>query len=114
MKFFKKLVGWLFGIAVGLAVVLFAVAARERVMISLDPLPFSFAPRVAWVAFGALLVGFVGGAVAAWFGGRKWRRLARARKREVGNLKREVAQLSARRESALKGMARLPPVADAG
>ncbi len=114
MKTFAKLVRWLFGIAVALIVVLFAVAARERITISLDPLPLTFATRVAWVALGAMLVGFVGGAVAAWFGGRKWRRLARARKREVGILKREVAQLSARREDALKGMARLPSVADVG
>ncbi len=111
MKIFVKLVRWVVGIAVGVAVVVFAVATREPVTITLDPLPLSFAPRLVWVAFAALVVGFAAGAAVAWFGGGKWRRLARARKHRVAVLERELARRDTDVEAARQAPAELPPAA---
>ena len=108
---FVKLVRWVVGIAVGLAVVVFAVATREPVTITLDPLPFSFAPRLVWVAFAALVAGFGAGAAVAWSGGGKWRGLARARKHRIAVLERELARRDTDGESARRRPAELPPAA---
>ncbi len=107
MKLFAKVLKWSAAITVGLAVILIAIATREVVTITLEPFPFTFDTRVTWVAFGALVVGFLGGAVAAWIGAGKWRRLARSRQRELDVLEREVARLSERREDGRDGVERL-------
>ena len=111
MKLFAKVLRWLAAITVGLAVVVIAVATREIVTITLDPFPFTFEVRVTWIAFGALVVGFLGGAVAAWVGAGRWRRLARSRKRKLDVLEREVARLSERREDGRDGVERLSSAA---
>jgi uncharacterized integral membrane protein len=84
---------WIFTIAAGLAVIVFAVANRTPARVSFDPLPFSFDTPIYTVAFAALILGFVAGAAVAWVNGRKWRRLARKRKRRTENLEREIARL---------------------
>ncbi len=111
MKLFANVLRWVGAITVVLAVILFAVATREIVTITLDPFPFTFDTRVTWVAFGTLVVGFLGGAVAAWVGAGRWRRLARSRQRELDVLEREVARLSERREDDRDGTERLPSAA---
>lgn len=86
----------------GVVVIWFAVANRKLVAVALYPLSPERELPVFAVAFAALIIGFAGGAAVAWLGGRKWRRLARARKREVAYLEREVARRGERPDAILK------------
>jgi uncharacterized integral membrane protein len=69
---------------VALLVVLFAVSNLELVTIRLWPLPFEATVGVYAVVLLAVLVGFVGGLVTAWFAGAPRRR---ERKRLRGQVK---------------------------
>ena len=86
----------------GVVVIWFAVANRKLVAVALYPLSPERELPVFAVAFAALIIGFAGGAAVAWLGGRKWRRLARARKREVAYLEREVARRGERPDAIRK------------
>ncbi len=114
MEHFKRAARWIAAILIGVVVIWFAVANRELVAVTLDPLPFGLELPVFAVAFAALMIGFVAGAVVAWIGGRKWRKLARARKREVASLSREVARLGKRAEGGGDEVRQLRPMPDAG
>ena len=87
-------------IPLGVAVIWFAVANRKLVAVALYPLSPERELPVYAVAFAALIIGFAGGAAVAWLGGRTWRRLARARKRKVEYLEREVARLGERPDAS--------------
>ena len=100
-------------IPLGVAVIWFAVANRKLVAVALYPLSPERELPVFAVAFAALIIGFAGGAAVAWLGGRKWRRLARARKRKVEYLEREVAGLGERPDGGRQGTGRQRPAADA-
>jgi hypothetical protein len=82
-----------------IAVVAFAVANRHFVNFVVDPLggPASDllveAPLFVFL-FGAMLIGFVIGGVAAWFGQARWRNAARGRAKEVTLLKKDVDRLT--------------------
>ena len=100
-------------VPVAVAVVWFAVANRDQVRISFDPLPLELEPPIFAVAFAALFIGFVGGAAYAWLGGHKWRRRARQHKREAAALARQIARLGERPESGAKGTREARPAANA-
>jgi hypothetical protein len=82
-----------------IAVVAFAVANRHFVNFVVDPLggPASDllveAPLFVFL-FGAMLIGFVIGGIAAWFGQARWRNAARSRAKEVNMLKKDVDRLT--------------------
>src|SRR5262245_39514268 len=84
---------------IGVAVVSFAVANRHVVRFMLDPISgpqgslFVEAPLMVYL-FGALIVGFIFGALATWTSQGRWRRAARVRADEVSRLKRETERLS--------------------
>ncbi|MGE0409431.1 MAG: lipopolysaccharide assembly protein LapA domain-containing protein [Amphiplicatus sp.] len=93
----KKVVSRLIWLPVGFVLVLFLVANRRPVSISLDPISLDH-PAVAtpalplwvWLVL-SLLIGFVAGAVGMWSSGREGRRKARAEHRELKTLRREQA-----------------------
>jgi hypothetical protein len=79
---FKRFFNWFIGLPLAVLVIVFAVANRQWVTVSLDPLHRD-APRLAiempmWVLFfcGAF-AGIFAGWSAAWFAHRKWHRAAR-------------------------------------
>lgn len=82
-----------------IAVVAFAVANRHFVSFVIDPLGgpasdfFVEAPLFVFL-FGAMMIGFVIGGVAAWFGQARWRNAARTRAKEVTMLKKDVDRLA--------------------
>ena len=81
------------------AAVSFAVANRHVVRFMLDPLSgpqgslFVEAPLFFYL-FGALILGFIMGALATWASQGRWRRAARLRAEEVSRLKRETERLT--------------------
>lgn len=106
-----RLISRIAAVLIGIAVIGFAIANRDKVEISLDPLPFDFERPLYEVVIGALAVGFAAGAAAAWFHGRKARRLARARKTRVAVLEHELGRLGERESK--QSSAPLPTSADA-
>ena len=109
----RRAAKWLIAVPVAIIAVWFAVANRGFVLVTLYPAPVEQEIRLFVIAFAALAIGFVGGAVVVWLGGRKWRRLARARKREADSLAREVERLGERSESRGTETPQVPPTADA-
>ena len=102
-------------VAVPLAIIVvaFAIANRDTVEVSLDPLPFSFGLPLYVVAIGTLVMGFAGGAGAAWLAGHGARRAARGRKARIAVLEGELARSRAAAAERAPDTARLPPSADA-
>ncbi len=99
-RFFKALVF----IPVALIIIVFAVANRAPVTLSLDP--FGGVPPVLSVEvplflllFAAAILGAVAGGVGAWFGQSQRRRAAREAERELSAKRAEVERLRARSEA---------------
>ena len=94
-------------------IVLFSVANRHTVTVSLDPF-HAGAPALAFPAplfvllFGALILGLVIGGMAAWARQGRWRRTARRAESEAERLRAELTK--ARTAPA---MPPLPPARDA-
>ncbi len=94
-----KLLRWIVGIPIGVFIVVFAVANRHDVTVRFDPLPFAPDLPLYGVAFAGLVLGFVGGVTAAWLGGHRTRRDARANKRKAATLERDLARRDAAPET---------------
>lgn len=97
-------------------VVLFSVANREFVVVSLDPF-HSGSPAVTFSAplfailFGALALGVLIGGIAAWSRQGRWRRAARNMEIEAAKLRDELVRVK-RAPPPAEPMA-LPPARDA-
>jgi len=79
--------------------VAFAVANRHLVALVLDPVAgpdstVAFEAPLYLYLFGALMTGFLIGALAAWLGQSRWRNAARRRAHEVFELKKENERLT--------------------
>ena len=96
----KKLISWVIGLPVALALIVFAIANRHFVVVSFDP--FSrHAPSPAielplWtIVFVAILCGLIAGWIGAWFNQRRWRRAAREARTELSVERSKAARLAA-------------------
>lgn len=106
--------------AAGLAIVLFSIANREIVDVSLWPLPATIDLPLYGVFLAALLLGALLGGIASWLAGWRVRRDARRDRRRVvamearERLRREeqaraeAEELRQRRESRQQGRALAP------
>jgi uncharacterized integral membrane protein len=97
----RKIVTALILVPLAIALITFAVANRQTVVVSLDPFDQAHpALAVALPLFAlvlALLIGgVVVGGVAAWLRQRKWRRAARLAQAEAHELRAEVDRLKRR------------------
>ncbi len=109
----RKTVTVLVLVPLGLLIVLFAVANRQKVAISLDPFS-SDAPALAanlplfLVILGTLIAGVIIGGGAAWLRQARWRRRAR-------RLEFETRRLRAENETLKRELAAAPlaPASDA-
>jgi uncharacterized integral membrane protein len=93
-----KLVSWLLLAPLAVVMIAFAVANRAPVQIRLDPLPLTLEAPLFVLAYGCVFVGLLVGGAAAWFAGARWRRLARARGRELARRpaeRRDVGEIRA-------------------
>ncbi|MGH6855997.1 MAG: LapA family protein [Aestuariivirga sp.] len=110
----RRLFNWIVGFPAAVAVVAFAVANREWVVVSFDPFsrdaPFAAIHAPLWVAcFGGIFVGLIAGWIAAWFAHGKWRRAARDARIELMRSQHEHEEL--KREAHTRAVM---PVADRG
>jgi len=80
-------------LVVGVLVVLFAISNRSTVMLELWPLPY----LIPFPFYGAVLisaiVGFLGGAIVAWFSAGRTRRKARSAAQKASGLEKNLAKL---------------------
>lgn len=112
----KRIVTWLVALPVGIVVVALAVANRRAVTVALDPFrpddpALSVSLPLFLVALGALILGVLLGGGAVWFGQHKYRKAARAGRREAARLEAERAVLVAKvaeRDGVVADLAALP------
>jgi lipopolysaccharide assembly protein A len=97
-----KLLFWIVVGLVAVALASFAASNRESVAIGLWPLPFAADLPLYLAVLGALLIGVILGAVAAWTAGRGKRREARRRGRRIAALERELAATRAPLPAAIE------------
>ncbi|MCH8091156.1 MAG: DUF1049 domain-containing protein [Proteobacteria bacterium] len=84
-----KLLFWILGIPLIVAIVAFATSNRAPVTLDLWPFPFAVEPPAYAVIFGASFIGFLAGGAYAWTSATKKRRRARADGRRTKFLERE-------------------------
>ncbi|MBL8700249.1 MAG: LapA family protein [Alphaproteobacteria bacterium] len=87
---------WIVGVPLLLIGAFFAVANRELVAIDLWPATGKVTMPLFAALVGALYLGFLLGAIVAWWAGRHGRGRARETRRRLGDLQRENQQLHER------------------
>jgi putative membrane protein len=95
-----KLLRWVLIGLVALILVVFAVANRDTITLTLWPMPVALDAPVYLVVLLTLLIGFLLGELVAWMYGARWRREARRSARRVTELERELAAQSPPKEAA--------------
>jgi uncharacterized integral membrane protein len=85
---FKRFFNWVVGLPLVVLAIVFAVANRQWVTVSLDPLhhdaPLLSIAMPMWVLFFCgVFAGIFAGWSAAWFAHRKWHRAAREARIEL-------------------------------
>lgn len=88
-----RVLSWIVGVPVAIVAVAFAVANRHPVRIELWPLPVDVEAPLYLAVLGTLILGLLVGALVAWFGGHRWRSLARNSQRRAATLERELETL---------------------
>jgi len=100
----RRLFRWLVGLPIAIVAVAFAIANRQWITVSLDPL--SAIPRASidmplWALFFAgILPGLLVGWGACWLSQGKWRRHAKEARRELARQSSMSQQPSSSREVA--------------
>jgi len=103
-----KVVYWVVILSAATVLGLFAASNRDPVSLGLWPLPFVIGLPLYLVVFGALIVGLLAGALAAWVaGGRRRREFRRCRRRSEA-LARELAAAQSQLASPRQAGAALP------
>ncbi|MGY8632972.1 DUF1049 domain-containing protein [Bradyrhizobium sp. 14AA] len=109
----RKFLTALIVIPLGLILVVFAVANRHFVTVSLDPFVSNDPSLTVTLPLFLLLIlvgalGVVAGGCAVWFGQRRWRRAARRHEADVRAVRGELADLRAQVAAARPDSQRLP------
>jgi hypothetical protein len=112
----RRVLAWIILAPVATVALLFAVANRRWVTVSLDPFSaetpaYSVDLPMFLVIFAALILGVIIGGISVWFGKMHWRMAANRAEREVARLKAEKAQSDPRMPMQGLGAERpmLPP-----
>ena len=94
----RRILRWIIGLPIAIVVVSFAIANRQWIRISLDPLskdaPFASLEIPLWALFFCgIFFGLIAGWIACWLAQGKWRRSARDTRRELALTQAETSQL---------------------
>jgi uncharacterized integral membrane protein len=105
---------WIIGAALAILVIGFAIANRQRVLISFNPLApggtFSSLEMPLWLLFFfGILVGIFAGWIACWFAQGKHRKRARDASAELARLNIERADLLRRIENGNQAPQQIVP-----
>ncbi|MCT8973287.1 LapA family protein [Microbaculum marinisediminis] len=108
----RRIIQVLVIVPLAVVIVVFSVANRHAVTISLDPFngaepALSLSLPLFLIVLGTLFIGVVVGGVAAWLSQGKWRQRARLSREEAARW-RNRADEAARKEADASGAPRLP------
>jgi uncharacterized integral membrane protein len=95
---FRKILTWIVVLPIAIFIIAFAVANRQVVTVSFDPLSqanpsYSASLPLFILIFVLVILGVVVGGVAAWLRQSKWRRAARKLDAENRQLLQELASI---------------------
>lgn len=98
---FRKIITWILVVPVAIFIIAFAVANRQSVTVSFDPLSssnpaYSSTLPLFILIFVLVILGVVVGGTAAWLRQSKWRRAARRLDAENRQLLQELATVRGR------------------
>lgn len=88
-----KIFFWIIFFILALAVILFAIANRGSVTVSLDPLPVDFTAPLYLVALGSALIGIVGAGLGVTRNGWRARQRVRRAEKRAAHAEGELARL---------------------
>ena len=106
----RRALNWIIGVPIVAVIAAFAVANRQWIEISFDPLSRE-APRATisiplWsLLFFGIFLGLIAGWLGCWFAQKKWRRAAREARAELQHGQDELSRLkreAAERQSVAK------------
>jgi uncharacterized integral membrane protein len=108
----RRLIQILIVVPLAVVIVVFSVANRTPVTVSLDPFggaepALALSVPLFLLILGALFIGVVIGGMAAWFSQGKWRKRARLSRQEAARW-RVRADEAAKQEAAASDIPRLP------
>jgi uncharacterized integral membrane protein len=98
----RRFLAWIVLAPVAVIALLFAVANRRWVTVSLDPFSaeapaYSIDLPMFLVIFAALIIGVVIGGISVWFGRLRWQMAAHRAEKELARVKAENAEVTQRR-----------------
>jgi uncharacterized integral membrane protein len=113
----RRVLAWIILAPLAVIAILFAVANRRSVTVSLDPFSsdapaYSVELPMFLIIFSALILGVLIGGTAVWFGRLRWQMAAHRAEREVAKLKAENATMAARASPDFPSVRTLPPPGD--
>ena len=106
-----RILAWAVAAAVAVVVIAFAVANRGPVEISVAPFPYRLDIPIWALVVGALVVGFLSGALVRWLLDHKVRRMARRGRRRARALEQELAGTRKQLDEAVRGQRAAVPAA---
>ena len=106
-----RILAWAIAAAVAMVVIAFAVANRGPVEISVAPLPYRLDIPAWALAVGALVVGFLTGALVRWLLDHKVRRMARRGRRRTRVLEQELVAARKKLDEAVRAQRAAVPTA---
>jgi uncharacterized integral membrane protein len=114
----RKVLAWIVLVPIAVLALIFAVANRQLVTISVDPFSVenpAYAVQVPafLVIFISLIVGVILGGTAVWFGKLRWQMAAHRAEKELARLRTERAEAEERMRAAAYSPSRslIPPAA---
>jgi uncharacterized integral membrane protein len=116
----RKFLSTLVLVLLGLIFIVFAVANRHLVTVSLDPFgssnsAFDLPPAPLFVIIiASMIVGVVAGGSATWFRQRHWRRAARQHEADARQARAQLADLRSAAASSRYDLQRLPGPSQGG
>lgn len=108
----RRFLSWLIGLPLAIIMIAFAVANRDVVKVSLDPLtredPWFAIDMPLWILFFAgIFVGLIVGWLSAWFSQSKWRKASRKAQSDLGVARMENERLKKQGASTGTGLVRV-------
>lgn len=89
---------WILGLPAAIVIILFSIANRHSVTLSLDPTSveeplLAFQIPLYLLVIGAIICGILIGGASSWITQAKWRKAAREARQEVSEARTETAEL---------------------
>ncbi len=104
-----RFLSWIIAVPVTIVIIAFAIANRGSVIIFFDPLPYQLDIAIWIVVIGAVIFGFIVGALIRWMFDYKWRARAkqgrkrtRALEQEIAGLRNQISNIQVKKNEIIK------------